>query len=121
MMPVYVDDAYIPFGRMKMCHMVADTEEELHKMADKIGMRRAWFQDGSRPHYDVSKSKRALAVACGTSEITIRELIALFPRTEGGFFCQKCGAVYEPGIMACRICNPKAYEKFTGGDDVPPG
>ena len=74
-MSVYVDDVFIPYGRMKMCHMVADTEEELHEMADRIGMRRAWFQSGSRPHYDVSKSKRTLAVECGAVEITTRELV----------------------------------------------
>lgn len=76
-MPVYVDDVFIPYGRMKMCHMIADTEEELHEMADKIGMRRAWFQAGNRPHYDVSKGKRKLAVENGAIEITIKELVAM--------------------------------------------
>lgn len=75
-MPVYVDDAFVPFGRMKMCHMIADTENELHEMAGKIGMRRSWFQAGSVPHYDVSKGKRKLAVERGAIEITMRELIA---------------------------------------------
>jgi len=75
--PVYVDDVFIPHGRMKMCHMIADTEEELHEMADKIGMRRTWFQSESRPHYDVSKSKRILAIENGAIEITIKELVAM--------------------------------------------
>ena len=79
-MTVYVDDAYIPYGRMKMCHMVADTEEELHEVADKIGMKREWFQDKSMPHYDVGMGKRALAVEQGAVEITMRELIALKER-----------------------------------------
>lgn len=34
-----------------------------------------------------------------------------------GFFCQKCGTVYEPDVMACRICDPKTYEKLKGEDD----
>ena len=80
-MMVYVDDAYIPYGRMKMCHMIADTEEELHEMADKIGMKREWFQNTSMPHYDVGMGKRTLAVEYGATEITMRELIAL---KEGG-------------------------------------
>ena len=41
---------------------------------------------------------------------------------EDGFFCQKCGTVYAPEIMACRTCHPKAYEKLTDAlkevDDV---
>lgn len=70
-MSVYVDSAFIGFGRMKMCHLIADTPAELHAMADKIGVARRWFQDPktmkkvSTPHYDVSKSKRELAIEAG--------------------------------------------------------
>ena len=76
-MIVYVDDAYIPYGRMIMCHMIADTEEELHEMARKIGMKREWFQTGSVWHYDVSLNKRAKAVLYGAVEVSTKELIAL--------------------------------------------
>lgn len=63
-MPVYVDEARNRFGRMLMCHMLADTPAELHAMADRIGVKRKWFQrDASTPHYDICQSKRALAVA----------------------------------------------------------
>ena len=71
-MAVYVDDAFIPFRRMKMCHMVADTVEELHEMAEKLGLRK-WFQKDPRmPHYDICKSKREEAVALGAREISYR-------------------------------------------------
>ena len=76
-MPVYVDDAFIPYGRMKMCHMIADTEEELHAMADTVGLRRQWFQPGSKPHYDLCKSKRNKAIRQGAIPVTTKELIAL--------------------------------------------
>lgn len=74
-MAVYVDDMHaVPmgrFGRMKMSHMIADSDEELHAMADRIGVARKWFQGD---HYDIALSKRALAVAAGAKEITLREL-----------------------------------------------
>lgn len=67
-MTVYVDDVRWPFGRMIMCHMWADTEEELHDMAAKIGIRRQWFQEppkASWKHYDISLGKKAEAIARG--------------------------------------------------------
>lgn len=74
-MTVYVDDMKAPFGRMIMCHMMADTLDELHAMADRIGMRRAWFQDKpSGAHYDLSLRVRARAVKAGAVEITYREM-----------------------------------------------
>lgn len=74
-MTVYVDDMYRfalgAYGRMKMSHMIADTPEELHAMADRIGVARRWYQGD---HYDVALSKRALAVAAGAIEVTLRQL-----------------------------------------------
>lgn len=74
-MTVYVDDMYKypmgQFGRMKMSHMLADTEEELHEMARKIGVSRTWYQGD---HYDIAISKRALAIKYGAKEITLREM-----------------------------------------------
>ena len=70
-MSVYVDDMKIPYGRMIMCHMIADTLPELHAMADSIGIRHKWFQNKpNHPHYDICMEKRALAVRIGAVEIT---------------------------------------------------
>lgn len=70
-MTVYVDDMRAPFGRMIICHMLADTDEELHAMAAKIGVARRWHQKPGTPHshYDICLSKRALAVQLGAQEI----------------------------------------------------
>jgi hypothetical protein len=70
---VYVDRERNGFGRMVMCHMWADTLAELHAMADAIGMKREWFQPLSFPHYDVSLSRRAVAVELGAVQVDRRE------------------------------------------------
>jgi hypothetical protein len=75
---VYLDKARNGFGRMVMCHMIADTEDELHAMADRIGLQRRWYQaDASTPHYDVSLSKKALALQHGAIECGRREFVAI--------------------------------------------
>lgn len=75
-MAVYVDDMRASFGRMKMCHMIADSTDELLSMADRIGVDRKWLQDAGthREHFDIALSKRRLAVAAGAKEITMMEL-----------------------------------------------
>ena len=75
-MSVYVDDMKADFGRMKMCHMIADSTEELLAMADRIGVARKWLQDAGTPreHFDIALSKRALALGAGARSITMREL-----------------------------------------------
>jgi len=75
-MSVYVDDMYAEFGNMKMCHLVADTHDELIEMVDKIGVTRKWIQHAGEvgEHFDIAMSKRKLAVAAGTIEITWGEV-----------------------------------------------
>ena len=72
-MTVYVDQERNRFGRMVMCHMFADTIAELHAFAVHIGMKREWFQPFSFPHYDVSLSRREVAVQLGAIDVDRRE------------------------------------------------
>lgn len=78
---VYVDplcaNGWVLRGhQVRNSHMFADSLEELHAMADRIGMKRSWFQNESKlPHYDVTPSRRAAAVAAGAKEVTRRELV----------------------------------------------
>lgn len=80
-MTVYVDHMRAKFGRMVMCHMVADSLEELHAMADKIGVNRKWFQkNASTPHYDICMSKREMAVNFGAVEVDRTQLAEIIKR-----------------------------------------
>lgn len=75
-MTVYVDDMRAGYGRLVMCHMLATTDEELHAMAERIGVARKWWQSPEKTsgsHYDIALSKRALAVRAGAVEITWRQ------------------------------------------------
>lgn len=82
-MPVYVDAPANKYGRMTMCHMLADTPEELHAMSDRIVVARKWFQEppkASFQHYDICKSKRVLAVEFGAIECDRFALITALKR-----------------------------------------
>ena len=79
-MTVYVDDMYLyemgKFGRMKMSHMIADTDEELHSMAKLIGVSKRWWQSPestSGSHYDICLSKRQLAIKLEAIPISLKE------------------------------------------------
>ncbi|MEC7763343.1 MAG: DUF4031 domain-containing protein [Pseudomonadota bacterium] len=75
-MTVYVDTMRARFGRMTMCHMIADSTGELLAMADRIGVQRKWIQNpGShREHFDIALSKRKLAIEAGAVEVSMMEL-----------------------------------------------
>lgn len=73
-MTVYVDNFRAGYGRMIMCHMIADNEVELHAMADTLGVARRHHQGD---HYDICLAKRALAISAGAVEITAKECAAL--------------------------------------------
>lgn len=74
---VYVDDMAAPYRGMIMCHMGADTEEELHAMAMLIGVRRRWYQGD---HYDICRRMRVRAVRNGAKEVTQREFVQIVRR-----------------------------------------
>jgi hypothetical protein len=78
-MSVYVDNFYetgVTYRGMKMCHMIADTRDELLEMVDKIGVQRKWIQDYDTPreHFDICFLKRAKAIKLGAIPINMREL-----------------------------------------------
>lgn len=76
-MSVYVDEMRAPFGRMIMCHMLADSTEELLEIATRIGVNHKWLQKAGTPyeHFDISLSKRQLAIEHGARIVTTNELV----------------------------------------------
>lgn len=74
-MTVYVDDMQRPatVGRIsaRWSHMLADTTEELHEFADRLGLNRAWVQypGTHREHYDLTEKRRREALRLGAVAI----------------------------------------------------
>lgn len=77
-MTVYIDDMFKyaigRYRRMRMSHMIADNEEELHAMAQKIGVDRKWYQGD---HYDVCMKMRDAALQRGAINVTMKQLAAM--------------------------------------------
>jgi hypothetical protein len=64
------------FGHGKeSCHLiVAGRLDDLHSFAERLGLRRDWFQgNASWPHYDLTPNKRKLALRLGAVEIEAME------------------------------------------------
>jgi len=54
--------------RVQSCHMFTDSIEldELHEVAERIGMQFRWFQRHRlAPHYDLTPNRRVAALAAG--------------------------------------------------------
>lgn len=76
---IYVDT---PFDGW--CHMVADSLEELHTFAERLGINRARFQNKpKRPHYDLRPKKRKKAIELGAVEVQRRDLMMVLRKQFG--------------------------------------
>ncbi len=70
-MAVYVDDAVTFWRGQRWAHLMADTLEELHAFARRLGLQRERFQDKtSGAHYDVPAPLRDAAIALGAVAIS---------------------------------------------------
>ena len=76
-MAVYVDDFRVPWRGDKWSHLIADTSEELHAFAARLGLHRSRFQHKpARPwkdHYDVPEAKRQQAIGLGARPIPVAQ------------------------------------------------
>lgn len=78
-MSVYVDNYRGRLGRMLMAHLVADTHDELMRMAARLNLNPDWIQSPGTPreHFDVSLRKRDLAVRHGAVEVSSRDIVRI--------------------------------------------
>ncbi|MER9665500.1 DUF4031 domain-containing protein [Mesorhizobium sp. M0130] len=113
-MSVYVDNMRAAVGRMKMCHMLADSTDELLGMADKIGVDRKWLQKAGTPHehFDIALSKRGLAISAGAVKVSRMELgrIIRARRTEP----RRCKTNFVGGMGECLACDADQGETCRG-------
>lgn len=81
-----------PFGSVS--HMYADTPEELHAFASRLGLKRWWCSDKTQPnskllHYDLSPGKRKQAVAFGALEKEHRHKFQFYPEKVRKFLLEE--------------------------------
>ncbi len=70
-MTVYVDDAVTLWRGERWAHLMADTLDELHAFAGRLGIPRRAFQDKtSGAHYDVTAALRGQAIQMGAVPIS---------------------------------------------------
>lgn len=70
-MTVYVDDAVTLWRGRRWAHLMADTLDELHAFAERLGMPRRAFQNKtSGAHYDITADMRELAIELGAVPIS---------------------------------------------------
>lgn len=84
-MTVYVDSMRMRARVGKLTanwsHLTADSTEELVEFAAQLGLKRAWIQNPGhvwKEHFDVTDSKRELAIRLGAQPITLREACTLW-------------------------------------------
>ena len=89
-MTVYVDEFPPGWGRWSGGgHLLTSDLDELHAMAEQIGLKRSWFQhDKSFAHYDLVATKRLLAIIAGAVPIEFGELpddVLMLNREDGTY------------------------------------
>lgn len=71
-MAVYVDEAWLRRGR-RWAHLMADTVDELHGMAARLGLPpHAYHPEPSGVHYDIADDVRSHAIELGAIALTRR-------------------------------------------------
>ncbi len=86
MPPIYVDAAIHAWRGKKWCHLFSEDLAALHVFADRLGLRRSWFQcppKASWPHYDITAAKRREAIRLGAQPTHHVETLLISSRIMG--------------------------------------
>ncbi len=82
-MAVYVDKPIFPRAASKnprklYGHMVADTFQELHEFAVKIGVKKHFFhRSKTAHHYDITSDQHLVAINNGAKLVDSREIVRI--------------------------------------------
>jgi hypothetical protein len=82
-MAVYVDEAIWRWQGRKWCHLMADSEAELHRFAFRLGVHQLSYHGPpktSAPHYDITGLERDRAIRFGAVPCRRDEIVAIFRR-----------------------------------------
>ena len=89
-MAILIDSFYngargpVHYWRRRCGHLVSDTSlAELHRFAEKLGLRREWFQKKSVPHYDLTGEVYERAIEFGATLVSTREIVLRAVRMDG--------------------------------------
>lgn len=75
---IYVDNAGVLKHGYAWSHLVADSIQELHEFAARIGLpSRAFHRNARHPHYDITARQRQHAIRHGAMSITAREAVRI--------------------------------------------
>jgi hypothetical protein len=97
----------------KIGHLISDHSlQELHLFANKLGLKREWFQDKpERPHYDLTTTRaRARAEAAGAILVDGREIVRLLkaaPYNQGNSLKDQI----KDQITECWLCRYRTLVK----------
>ena len=109
-MAAYVDKPNWEWRGKMWCHLLADSLTELHDFADKLGLKREWFQDKARyPHYDITENMRLKALRIGALEADREKIVqtALLIQAEYKQLNNKkvCGDLYGNDSQGLSVSN----------------
>ncbi|WP_267122665.1 DUF4031 domain-containing protein [Xanthomonas sacchari] len=113
-MTVWVEDAQWPRGKFICGHLLADSLEELHALADVLQIKRQYFIEYAVvPHYSIPEHKLELAIAAGAVKLDREQRQAILLKARSGCATEQPRVPGgQPGrkaqLMPCRMERQKS-------------